>query len=240
MCSSREACDDPLPLLVGGVSPVVVENLPENQMKITELQVSPAPVDWRRFSLDCQMGWKTSDQVQEEANAQMAQMILDPRGIYPCRKPLTLAKRYLGLAKIPGLVEALKLDWADDKNKKVVLFFDSRDVAMGLREALTDYNPVLLFKGTPMAQKEKRCKQFATRWQNKVLLCQILGMPGPLPALDRYFVELTSNPLDNLQACCDVTPQHRLHLVTLTGTVDGALMRARWDATMKLLQGVTV
>ena len=201
-------------------------------MTVSELLVPPSPVDWRLYDHECLMGWKTAAEVQALAEEEL--VILAQRGDeQPTRGPRHAVK-YLGLSKLPGLVPILTAELHADRTKKVGLVFETRDVGMALREQLKAFNPILLFQGTPDAQRAKRLTDFTTKGWCRVALVASQAV-GSLPIerpCDIVFVEL---PTDPWWAASLASVPRPMRLVLLAGTVDEALMRARWAATAAVM-----
>ena len=143
---------------------------------------------------------------------------------------VTTLRRYTGLAKVPAAIEMLKTEFEGGLDK-IVVFAVHRDVVTLLKEGLSIFNPVVVFGGTSMADRQAAVDRFQKDPACRVFIGNVTSAGTAITltaASNVLFVEASWTPADNAQAAMRV---HRIgqsrpclvRYVTLQGSIDEAV-----------------
>lgn len=125
---------------------------------------------------------------------------------------LTTLRRYIGMAKLPAIMEILKAELDADPKLKLVLFAVHQSVIDGARKALSKYGAVTLYGGTPPAKRQANIDKFMNHPKCRVFIGNIqaagVGIDGLQKASSELcFLEQDWTPSNNAQAAMRV---HRI------------------------------
>ena len=112
-------------------------------------------------------------------------------------------RRYVGLQKMGPVADLVAGELDVEAYEKVVIFAVHRDVVMGLRERLKDYDVVTVFGGTDPEQREKNIRRFQENPRCRVFIgnVQAAGVGVNLTAASQVIVaEPDWVPANNAQA----------------------------------------
>jgi SWI/SNF-related matrix-associated actin-dependent regulator of chromatin subfamily A-like protein 1 len=215
------------------LAPILLRRKKENVMKdlpailFTNVEVEAAPVDMRLWYPDIGHGTTEAEirnkiasqeeslrailnitgdrtQVAVDALSAMQENLLNQTG------DVLASRRYLGLSKVPPIVELIKEEFNAKAYEKIVLFAWHRDVIRFLEALLKEFNPLLLYGGTPAIKRDKIIQDFQTKAKFKIFIGQVkaAGVAINLTAsCEVAFVESSWTPADNVQAAMRV---HRI------------------------------
>lgn len=112
-------------------------------------------------------------------------------------------RRYVGLQKVPKVLEMVRAELEAGAYPKIVLFAVHKDVLTELHEGLRDFGAVKLFGGTPALKRDKIVRKFQTDPKCRVFVGQVVaaGTAVTLTAAHNVmFVEADWTPANNQQA----------------------------------------
>ena len=148
-------------------------------------------------------------------------------------KSTSTLRRYIGLAKLPRVVEMIEEDLASGAIDKLVIFAIHQQVIEQTREKLRKYGAVTLYGGTPAAKRQLHIDRFQNDPKCRVFIGNI-GAAGTGITLTRAhevaFIEADWVPANNAQAamrCHRVgqTKPVRVRFFSCAGSVDEDVMR---------------
>jgi SWI/SNF-related matrix-associated actin-dependent regulator 1 of chromatin subfamily A len=168
-----------------------------------------------------------------------------------------MLRRYVGLQKMPAVVELIKGELEANAYQKIVLFAIHRDVIEGLRDGLKKFRPVTLYGGTPghkrqdnidAFQKDPRCRVFVGQEQacREVINLNEADQVGIVesPWTPAYVAQLLARVVGGLRHKKAVTAR----MFSVAGSIDeavtGVLRRKTkdfaelFDASIKAKEGL--
>jgi SWI/SNF-related matrix-associated actin-dependent regulator 1 of chromatin subfamily A len=138
-------------------------------------------------------------------------------------------RKYVGLAKVPAVVETVVGELQEDRNKKIVIFAYHKSVIDQLSVDLDEFKPVKLFGGTPADRRQTFIDRFNDPNSScRVFIGQVLAAGTAINltvASDLIFVEQDYVPGNNAQAVmrCHRIGQDkpvRVRIFALADTID--------------------
>ncbi len=151
-------------------------------------------------------------------------------------------RRFIGLAKLPKIMEMLTEELASGALEKVVLFAVHKDVIEGARVALQKFGPVTLYGGTPQAKRQANIDRFQNDAKCRVFIGNVEAA-GTAITLTRAhevgFLEMDWTPARNAQAamrCHRIGQENavRVRAFSLAGSVDEEVMKTLLRKTREL------
>jgi SWI/SNF-related matrix-associated actin-dependent regulator 1 of chromatin subfamily A len=150
-------------------------------------------------------------------------------------------RRYIGLLKVPAVVELVKQE-LDAGLQKIVIFAIHKQVVENLRVGLKEYDAVTLYGGTDPAKRDRNIKRFQENPKCRVFIGNIAacGIAIDLSAAsDVLFVEADWVPMNNSQAAARVdnlkqTNTICVRFVGLAGSIDEHVQRTLQRKTNEL------
>ncbi|AFU87299.1 putative DNA helicase [Caulobacter virus Magneto] len=96
---------------------------------------------------------------------------LAPPAVAVLFEEIAAVRRELGMAKLPAIIPWVKnfLDGGD----KLILFAYHSDVVKALAEALADYNPAMIYGGTPVNKRQLQVDKFQDDESCRVIVCNL-------------------------------------------------------------------
>lgn len=190
----------------------VVKGLP--MMSFESVVVEATPPDVHTWLPGVALGMESKETVQAKMGAELAaiEAVLNvmkdgpeaAESLSTLQGPKTTsARRWLGLSKVPAVVEIITNELKADEYRKIVLFAWHADVMKYLLIKLHQFNPVLLFGGTPAIKREAHLRRFQTNPRCQVFIGQIAAAGVAIDlsvAQEVAFVECSWVPGDNAQA----------------------------------------
>lgn len=151
-------------------------------------------------------------------------------------------RRYIGLAKLPRVLEIIKEELATKQIDKIVLFAIHKDVIESARVALREFKPVTLYGGTPADKRQANIDKFQKDPKCRVFIGNITaaGVGITLTAAHEVaFIETDWVPANNAQAtmrCHRIgqTKHVRVRFFSCAGSVDEEVMRTLIHKTREL------
>lgn len=143
-------------------------------------------------------------------------------------------RRYTGLAKVRSFAELIK-DEINNGTTKLVIFAIHREVIQGLNDALSEFNPIMLWGGVPAAQRQKKIDKFTDDADTQIFIGQIQATKENIDlsvSSDIFFCESSWTPGDNDQAskrCGNVNKMDpvTVRFVSLAGSHDEVVQRVQ-------------
>ena len=143
-------------------------------------------------------------------------------------------RRYIGLAKLPRILEILDEELKSGAIKKIVLFAMHQQVIEQTRLAFRKYGAVCLFGGTPQAKRQAAIDRFQKDPTCRVFIGQVVAAGTSITltaAHEVAFIEADWVPANNAQAamrCHRIgqTESVRVRFFVCAGSVDEDVMRA--------------
>lgn len=157
-------------------------------------------------------------------------------------KSTSTLRRYIGMAKLPAILEILKEELRTKQVEKIVLFAVHKDVIDTAREQLREFHPVTLYGNTPYQSRQRRIDAFQADRHTRVFIGQIVAA-GTGINLTRSnevaFLESDWVPANNAQAvmrCHRIgqTRHVRVRMFTCAGSVDEDVMRVLVHKTREI------
>lgn len=190
----------------------VVKGLP--MMSFETVVVEATPPDVNTWLPSVALGMESKETVQAKMGAELAaiESILTVmkdgpealESLSTLQGPKTTsARRWLGLSKVPAVVEIITNELKADEYRKIVLFAWHADVMKYLLIKLQAFHPVLLFGGTPAIKREAHLRRFQTNPKCQVFIGQVAAAGVAIDlsvAHEVAFVECSWVPGDNAQA----------------------------------------
>jgi SNF2 family DNA or RNA helicase len=214
------------PILLRRKKVDVLKDLPA--ILFTNVAVETRPVDLNIWFPEIMMGQKTDaslhQQIADEEAAIRAILDVSGDGTTATTEALSalqgmqgrggagamVSRRYLGLSKVPAIVELITEELQENAYEKIVLFAWHRDVIRALTFALDELHPLVLYGGTPAIERDKRIQAFQTKKHHRVFIGQVLAAGVAISltaACEVGFVESSWVPGENAQAAMRV---HRI------------------------------
>lgn len=140
----------------------------------------------------------------------------------------TTSRRWTVLKKIPAICEIITEELLSNAYAKIVIFAWHRDAIKYLHMKLKQFNPQVVYGGTPALQRDRCVHKFKTYGQVRVFIgnIQAAGVAIDLScAQEVAFVEASWVPGENAQAAMRVhhlkqTAPVRVRFFSLAGSVD--------------------
>lgn len=220
----------------------VLMQLPSLTYDVVPLDASP--VDFKLWYSKIQLGFQTEDQLlaelaEEVRTTERVLTLLHDQwdaaatALGALQVSTSNSRRFVGLQKVPKVVELVKQELLEGHYQKIVLFAWHRDVIEFLRISLREFNPVTLYGGQLLTRKDANIMSFQRNPKVRVMIANITaaGVAIDLTAASEVaFVEASYVPSDNAQAVMRVHrfPQKqpvRCRLFALEGSIDTLVMQ---------------
>jgi SWI/SNF-related matrix-associated actin-dependent regulator 1 of chromatin subfamily A len=138
--------------------------------------------------------------------------------------PIAMLRRYMGLSKVPAMLEILTGELKHDHSYKVVIFAAHKDVVVSMQHGLSKFGAVSFFGGMPEAKRQKHLRKFSSDPTCRVIVGHIQAMGTAVDGLQNQCTEVVIAeaswvPGENAQAVM------RVHRRGVSGPV-----RVRWFA----------
>jgi SWI/SNF-related matrix-associated actin-dependent regulator 1 of chromatin subfamily A len=151
-------------------------------------------------------------------------------------------RRYIGMAKLPRIMDIIKEELEEGAYKKIVLFAIHKDVIENARLALKKYGAMTLYGGTPPNKRQIIIDHFMDNPEKKVFIgnIQAAGTGITLTSANEVaFIESSWVPSDNAQAamrCHRIgqTRHVRVRMFSCAGSVDEDVMKTLVHKTREL------
>lgn len=148
-------------------------------------------------------------------------------------KSTSTLRRYIGLAKLPRVIEIIKEDLASGAIDKIVIFAIHQQVIEQTRVALRDFGAVTLYGNTPTAKRQLHIDRFQNDAKCRVFIGNIQAAGTGITLTKAHevaFIEADWVPANNAQAamrCHRIgqTKPVRVRFFTCAGSVDEDVMR---------------
>lgn len=134
-------------------------------------------------------------------------------------------RRYVGLQKVPAVIDMIKFEFENDLYKKIVIFAIHRDVIEWLRRELRKFRPVTLYGKTDPERRQKNIDRFQTDPKCKIFIGNIMAAGTAITltaAHNVLFIEQDWVPANNAQAAmrCHRIGQEKPVTVRFVGLAD--------------------
>ncbi len=134
-------------------------------------------------------------------------------------------RKYTGLQKVEPVAEILKEELSSGAYGKIVIFAVHRDVVMGLRARLAEFEPVTLFGGTQPTKAQKNIDRFQNDPKCRVFIGNIQAAGTAITLTSAHqviFIEQSWVPGENAQAAmrCHRIGQTKPVFVRFVGLAD--------------------
>ena len=157
-------------------------------------------------------------------------------------KSTATLRRYIGLAKLPRILEILEEELTGNPKLKLVLFAVHKDVIECTRTKLNKFHPVTLYGATPAEKRQKHIDRFQNDPSCRVFVGNITaaGTGITLTAASEVgFLEADWTPANNAQAamrCHRIgqTKPVRVRFFSCAGSVDEDVMKTLIHKTREL------
>lgn len=151
-------------------------------------------------------------------------------------------RRFIGLAKLPKIMEILAEELATTAVDKIVLFAVHKDVIENARVALQKFGPVTLYGGTPQAKRQANIDRFQTDPKCRVFIGNVEAAGTAITLTKAHevaFLEMDWTPARNAQAamrCHRIGQENpvRVRAFSLAGSVDEEVMKTLLRKTREL------
>ena len=148
-------------------------------------------------------------------------------------KSTSTLRRYIGLAKLPRVLDIIEEELESGQLDKIVLFCMHQQVIELCRQRFRKYKAVTLFGGTPTAKRQANIDAFQKDPKCRVFIGQVVAAGTGITltaAHEVAFIEADWVPANNAQAamrCHRVgqTKPVRVRFFTCAGSVDEDVMR---------------
>lgn len=142
-------------------------------------------------------------------------------------------RRYIGLAKLPRILDIITAELIENPELKLVLFAIHKDVIESARVALAKYGAVTLYGGTPAQTRQKNIDRFMNNPKCRVFIGNIQAAGTGITltsASEVVFLESSWVPADNAQAmmrCHRIGQKNhvRVRMFSCAGSVDEDVMK---------------
>lgn len=153
-------------------------------------------------------------------------------------------RQWIGLRKVPAIVEIIRDELARNEYEKVVVFGVHRAVLQEIRNELRDFGAVLVYGGTPATQRDKFVKKFQEDPACRVFVgnVQAAGTAITLTAAHNVvFAEADWSPANNAQAAMRVhrigqTKPVLVRFMSQADSIDEKIQRVLKNKTKALAQ----
>lgn len=143
-------------------------------------------------------------------------------------KSTSTLRRYIGLAKLPKILDIIEDELKSGQVKKIVLFAVHQQVIENARVRLREYGAVTLFGGTPAARRQSNIDRFMKDDTCRVFIGQITAAGTGITLTSAHevaFLESDWVPANNAQAAMRVhrigqTRKVRCRFFNCAGSVD--------------------
>lgn len=157
-------------------------------------------------------------------------------------KSTSTLRRYIGLAKLPKVLEILDEELATKQVNKIVLFAMHQQVIEYARTKFRKYGAVSLYGNSPAARRQQQIDRFQNDKHCRVFIGQIVAAGTGITltaAHEVAFIEADWVPANNAQAamrCHRVgqTKPVRVRFFTCAGSVDEDVMRVVLHKTREI------
>ena len=151
-------------------------------------------------------------------------------------------RRYIGLAKLPAIMDVLERELTDDPTLKLVLFAVHAQVIEGARVKLAKFKPVTLYGGTPTDKRQRNIDKFQNDPKCRVFVGQVIAAGTGITltaAHNVVFLESDWVPANNAQAamrCHRIgqTKPVRVRFFSCDGSVDEDVNKVLLHKTREL------
>lgn len=148
-------------------------------------------------------------------------------------KSTSTLRRYIGLAKLPRVLDIIEEELESGALDKIVLFAMHQQVIEQTRTRFRKYKAVTLYGGTPTAKRQQNIDQFMNNPKCRVFIGQVVAAGTGITLTSAHevaFIEADWVPANNAQAamrCHRVgqTKPVRVRFFTCAGSVDEDVMR---------------
>lgn len=148
-------------------------------------------------------------------------------------KSTSTLRRYIGLAKLPAVLDIIEEELVSGALDKIVLFAMHQQVIEQTRERFRKFKAVTLYGGTPTAKRQQNIDQFQNNPKCRVFIGQVVAAGTGITLTSAHevaFLEADWVPANNAQAamrCHRVgqTKPVRVRFFTCAGSVDEDVMR---------------
>lgn len=148
-------------------------------------------------------------------------------------KSTSTLRRYIGLAKLPNVLDIIEDELASNAVDKIVLFAMHQQVIEQTRTRFRKYGAVTLYGGTPTYKRQEHIDRFQNDPKCRVFVGQVVAAGTGITltaAHEVAFIEADWVPANNAQAamrCHRVgqTKPVRVRFFTCAGSVDEEVMR---------------
>lgn len=139
-------------------------------------------------------------------------------------------RRYVGLMKVPVVLDQATRWLVEHPDEKLVLFTCHRSVTEELMHALRGYGAISLYEGTPQTKRTAMATRFAQRPANRVLVATAGTAIDMSAASAGWFVEPSWQADDNAQSVLRIYNRRqkrpvRIRFLGLDGSVDARIVR---------------
>ena len=157
-------------------------------------------------------------------------------------KSTSTLRRYIGLAKLPKVLDIIEEDLASGAIEKIVLFAMHQQVIEQTRTRFRKYGAVTLYGGTPTAKRQYNIDKFMNDKRCRVFIGQVVAAGTGITLTSAHevaFIEADWVPANNAQAamrCHRVgqTKPVRVRFFTCAGSVDEEVMRVLVHKTREI------
>jgi SWI/SNF-related matrix-associated actin-dependent regulator 1 of chromatin subfamily A len=157
-------------------------------------------------------------------------------------KSTATLRRYIGLAKLPKVLDIIEEDLESGAIDKIVLFAMHQQVIEQTRTRFRKYGAVTLYGGTPTAKRQDNIDKFMNQSKCRVFIGQVVAAGTGITLTSAHevaFIECDWVPANNAQAamrCHRVgqTKPVRVRFFTCAGSVDEEVMRVLVHKTREI------
>lgn len=140
--------------------------------------IEPSPVDAEVFFPNTiLLGTADLHREVEEQNAKLKALpqggdaVIDRlRQLAPSAGTL---RKYIGLSKVPGYLAKIRPELREHRYEKLLIGAWHSDVIEFLHRELREFNPVILYGGTPADKRQGRIDKFKSNKACRVMICQV-------------------------------------------------------------------
>ena len=157
-------------------------------------------------------------------------------------KSTSTLRRYIGLAKLPKVLDIIEEDLTSGAIDKIVLFAMHQQVIEQTRTRFRKFGAVTLYGGTPTAKRQQNIDNFMKNPKCRVFIGQVVAAGTGITLTSAHevaFIEADWVPANNAQAamrCHRVgqTKPVRVRFFTCAGSVDEEVMRVLVHKTREI------
>lgn len=161
-------------------------------------------------------------------------------------KSTSTLRRYIGLAKLPKVLDIIEEDLTSGAIDKIVLFAMHQQVIEQTRNRFRKFGAVTLYGGTPTAKRQQNIDKFMNDKRCRVFIGQVVAAGTGITLTSAHevaFIEADWVPANNAQAamrCHRVgqTKPVRVRFFTCAGSVDEDVMRVLVHKTREITKVV--